>query len=252
MASRCTPAWRAGEPVCRAGVHQHGRQTHLIAKLVSVDASTDTSLVGRVPSICWRAPASISADLLAKQAIHPAQQAGCNVLSKKAATCSTCRLQPACQALAGCNLLAKQAETCSPTRLQAAGGGQVRFPENRTGASHSKSWLKSDSTGIGLGGRQQRQRLLSSSSPQKQQRPLAAALGPRQRPLLSRVRCHLAASVAGSSPIPGGSDRSQGQEEQHGSFCGWPNTARKSGSDGCIQVYIGCGHPIQTRARATE
>ncbi|PLW54750.1 hypothetical protein PCANC_03725 [Puccinia coronata f. sp. avenae] len=29
-------------------------------------------------------------------------------------------------------------------------------------------------------------------------------------------------------------------------------TARKSGSDGCIQVYIGCGHPIQTRARATE
>ncbi|PLW49060.1 hypothetical protein PCANC_12180 [Puccinia coronata f. sp. avenae] len=29
-------------------------------------------------------------------------------------------------------------------------------------------------------------------------------------------------------------------------------TARKSGSDGCIRVYIGCGHPIQTRARATE
>ncbi|PLW53167.1 hypothetical protein PCANC_09758 [Puccinia coronata f. sp. avenae] len=30
------------------------------------------------------------------------------------------------------------------------------------------------------------------------------------------------------------------------------HTARKSGSDGCIQVFIRCGHPIQTRARATE
>jgi hypothetical protein len=29
-------------------------------------------------------------------------------------------------------------------------------------------------------------------------------------------------------------------------------TARKSGLDGCIQVYIGCGHPIQTWARATK
>ncbi|PLW05178.1 hypothetical protein PCASD_26075 [Puccinia coronata f. sp. avenae] len=29
-------------------------------------------------------------------------------------------------------------------------------------------------------------------------------------------------------------------------------TARKSGSDGCIRVFIGCGHPIQTRARATD
>jgi hypothetical protein len=29
-------------------------------------------------------------------------------------------------------------------------------------------------------------------------------------------------------------------------------TARKSDLDGCIQVYIACGHPIQTRARATE
>jgi hypothetical protein len=28
-------------------------------------------------------------------------------------------------------------------------------------------------------------------------------------------------------------------------------TARKSGLDGCIQVFIGCGHPIQTQARAT-
>ncbi|PLW38980.1 hypothetical protein PCANC_20288 [Puccinia coronata f. sp. avenae] len=122
------------------------------------------------------------------------------LLSKLAATCSASRLQPALQA--GCNLLAKQAETCLPTRLQATGGGQVRFPGNRTGASHSKSWLKSDSPGIGLGGRQQRQRLLSSSSLQKQQRPLAAALGPRQRPLLSR-----------------------GQEDQHGSFFGWPKQA---------------------------
>ncbi|PLW53945.1 hypothetical protein PCANC_03753 [Puccinia coronata f. sp. avenae] len=135
-------------------------------------------------------------NLLSKQAatcspsrLQPALQAGCNLLSKQAATCSPSRLQPACQAPAGCNLLAKQAETCLPARLQAAGGGQVRFPGNRTGASHSKSWLKSNSPGIGLGGCQQRQRLLSSSSPQKQQRPLAAALGPRQRPLLSRVRC---------------------------------------------------------------
>jgi hypothetical protein len=30
------------------------------------------------------------------------------------------------------------------------------------------------------------------------------------------------------------------------------DTARKAGSDGRIQVYIGCGHPIQTWARATE
>ncbi|PLW08984.1 hypothetical protein PCANC_21505 [Puccinia coronata f. sp. avenae] len=30
------------------------------------------------------------------------------------------------------------------------------------------------------------------------------------------------------------------------------NTARKSGLDGCIQVFIGCGHPIQTQARATK
>jgi hypothetical protein len=29
-------------------------------------------------------------------------------------------------------------------------------------------------------------------------------------------------------------------------------TARKSGSDGCMQFFIGCGHPIQTRACATE
>jgi hypothetical protein len=29
-------------------------------------------------------------------------------------------------------------------------------------------------------------------------------------------------------------------------------TARKSGLDGCIQVYIGCSHPIQTRASTTE
>jgi hypothetical protein len=29
-------------------------------------------------------------------------------------------------------------------------------------------------------------------------------------------------------------------------------TAKKPGSDGCIRVYIGCGHPIQTWARATE
>ncbi|PLW54945.1 hypothetical protein PCANC_02703 [Puccinia coronata f. sp. avenae] len=29
-------------------------------------------------------------------------------------------------------------------------------------------------------------------------------------------------------------------------------TARKVGSDGCIRVFIGCGHPIQTRARATK
>jgi hypothetical protein len=30
------------------------------------------------------------------------------------------------------------------------------------------------------------------------------------------------------------------------------DTARKAGSDGCIQVLIGCGHPIQTWARATK
>ncbi|PLW43230.1 hypothetical protein PCASD_06997 [Puccinia coronata f. sp. avenae] len=30
------------------------------------------------------------------------------------------------------------------------------------------------------------------------------------------------------------------------------NTARKSGLDGCIRVFIRWGHPIQTRARATE
>jgi hypothetical protein len=30
------------------------------------------------------------------------------------------------------------------------------------------------------------------------------------------------------------------------------HTARKSGLDGCIQVFIGCGYPIQTWARATE
>ncbi|PLW11276.1 hypothetical protein PCANC_23073 [Puccinia coronata f. sp. avenae] len=34
------------------------------------------------------------------------------------------------------------------------------------------------------------------------------------------------------------------------------HTARKVGSDGGIQVFIGCGHPIQTpiqtRARATK
>jgi hypothetical protein len=29
------------------------------------------------------------------------------------------------------------------------------------------------------------------------------------------------------------------------------HTARKSGSDGCIRVFIGCGHPIQTWAHAT-
>jgi hypothetical protein len=29
-------------------------------------------------------------------------------------------------------------------------------------------------------------------------------------------------------------------------------TARKVGSDGRIRVYIGCGHPIQTWARATK
>ncbi|PLW09996.1 hypothetical protein PCANC_19779 [Puccinia coronata f. sp. avenae] len=29
-------------------------------------------------------------------------------------------------------------------------------------------------------------------------------------------------------------------------------TVRKSGLDGCIRVYIGCGHPIQTWARATD
>jgi hypothetical protein len=29
-------------------------------------------------------------------------------------------------------------------------------------------------------------------------------------------------------------------------------TSRKVGSDGCIQVFIGCGHPIQTWARTTE
>ncbi|PLW31939.1 hypothetical protein PCANC_19170 [Puccinia coronata f. sp. avenae] len=250
----CTAAWRAGEPVCRAGVHQHGRQTHLLAKLLSVEVSSDTSLVGRVPSICWCAPASVSADLLAKQATHPAQQAGCNVLSKQDATCSPSRLQPACQALAGCNLLAKQAETCSPTRLQAAGGGQLQFPANQTRASHSKSWLMSDSPGIGLGDRQQRQRLLSSSSPQKQQRPLAAALGPCQRPLLSRVLCQpqqlpsccfcgwlqsnprgigqepgtggatwflLWLAKAGLCPIPGELEWSQPKQEPNCSCCGW-------------------------------
>ncbi|PLW28471.1 hypothetical protein PCASD_23301 [Puccinia coronata f. sp. avenae] len=220
-----------------------------------------SSLVGRVPSICWHA-------LLAEQAIHPAQQAGCNVLSKQAATCSPSRLQPACQALAGCNLLAKQAETCSLTRLQAAGGSQVQFPGNRTGASHSKSWLKSNSPGIGLGGRQQRQRLLSSSRPQNQQRPLAAALGPRQRPLLSRVRCQpqqlpsccfcgwlqsdprgirqdlgtggatwflLWLAKAGSCPIPRESDWSQPKQKPHCSCCGWLLSNSQGIGLGCPQ-----------------
>jgi hypothetical protein len=30
------------------------------------------------------------------------------------------------------------------------------------------------------------------------------------------------------------------------------DTAGKVGLDGRIQVYIGCGHPIQTQARATK
>jgi hypothetical protein len=36
------------------------------------------------------------------------------------------------------------------------------------------------------------------------------------------------------------------------SFSSYTRTARKVGSDGLIQVYIGCGHPIQTWAWATE
>jgi hypothetical protein len=30
------------------------------------------------------------------------------------------------------------------------------------------------------------------------------------------------------------------------------STARKFGLDGCIQVFIGCSHPVQTWARAIE
>ncbi|PLW53277.1 hypothetical protein PCANC_06172 [Puccinia coronata f. sp. avenae] len=33
--SWCTPAWRAGTPARRAGVHQHGGQAHLLAELVA-------------------------------------------------------------------------------------------------------------------------------------------------------------------------------------------------------------------------
>jgi hypothetical protein len=28
----------------------------------------------------------------------------------------------------------------------------------------------------------------------------------------------------------------------------WSDTSSNAGSDGCIQVYIGCGHPIQNWA----
>ncbi|PLW26267.1 hypothetical protein PCASD_25210 [Puccinia coronata f. sp. avenae] len=286
MASRCTPAWRAGvrqhgeqvyasmasrcTPAWQAGVRQHGEQVY-------------ASMASRCTP-AWRAalwvefPASAGAHLPAFPRTYLPSRLYI-LLSKLAATCSASRLQPALQA--GYNLLSKQAETCSPTRLQATGGGQVRFPGNRTGASHSKSWLKSDSPGIGLGGRQQRQRLLSSSSPQKQQRPLAAALGPRQRPLLSRVRCQpqqlpsccfcgwlqsdprgirqepgtggatwffLWLAKAGSCPIPGELDWSQPKQEPHCSCCGWLLSDSPGIGLGCPQRPLHSS--LQTARRA--
>ncbi|PLW22756.1 hypothetical protein PCANC_28603 [Puccinia coronata f. sp. avenae] len=207
MASRCTPAWRAG-------VRQHGEQVY---------ASMASRCTPAWREALWvEFPASAGAHLpVFPRTCLPSRLY--ILLSKLAATCSASRLQPALQA--GCNLLAKQAETCSPTRLQATGGGQVRFPGNQTGASHSKSWLKSDSPGIGLGGLQQRQRLLSSSRGLLRRRLAPASGHCSAGSAASLSSCHLAASVAGSSLIPGGLDRSQGQEEQHGSFCGWPKQA---------------------------